>query len=402
MGLIEEIIGISNDLKSKVIKYNKRRFIFEEVKKNLNSNLFVGVAGLRGIGKTILLLQLAKDQEKSIYFSLDTIKEKFGLFDVIKELNQKYNIKYVYLDEIHNYSNWQFDIKKIYDLLDVKLVFTSSVAIEIVESKYDLSRRVTIIKMYPFSFGEFLYFKLDKQFEEINLNNLLKYNYNKYLEYQTYYQEYISGGSLPASFESESGIIIPNIVDKIINRDLVAIKKLDQTDISSIYLLLKYVANNSVDVVGYNNIAKNVGLTKYKVQQYLDCLEKAFVLNIVFPNTRNVLKEPKILFCLPFRYFLAKNPNDDILVGALREDFFVYHCFIKGLKISYIKSEKGQKLPDYLLSFNNEKYVFEIGGKNKSEKQFKGIDRSKIKTYLVQNPLGRDDALPLILFGLIE
>ena len=40
--------------------------------------------------------------------------------------------------------------------------------------------------------------------------------------------------------------------------------------------------------------------------------------------------------------------------------------------------------------------------KSKSEKQFKGLNRSKIKTYLVQNPLGGDDALPLIALGFLK
>ncbi len=397
MGFIENLLSISNEAKLKASKYIKKRFIFENVKKINKSNLFVGIAGLRGVGKTILLLQLALENKDSIYISLDLLKEKFDLYELVKELNQKYGLKYFYLDEIHNYLAWQQDLKKIYELLKVKLVFTSSIAIEVIESKYDLSRRVNIVKMYPFSFKEFLYFKINENID-LDFKKIFDYDSNKILIYQAYYQEYISGGSLPASFESESGIIIPNILDKIIHKDLVAIKKLGQEDIFNLNQMLKYIAGNPIEIIGYSNISKNLGISKYKVQQYLEHLEKAFVINIIFPNTRNVLKEPKILFSLPFRYFLAKDSNEDFVVGALREDFFVFQNVIKSNKIYYLKDKKGKKLPDYLVVINNEKYIFEIGGKNKSNKQIVEVS-NKIKSYLVQNPLGRDDALPLIAFG---
>lgn len=397
MGFIETVLAISNEAKLKASSYSKKRFIFEELRKSQESNLFIGVAGLRGIGKTILLLQLALENKNSVYISLDQLKEKFDLYDLVKELNQKYGLKYFYLDEIHNYLDWQQDLKKIYELLKVKLVFTSSIAIEVIESKYDLSRRVNILKMYPFSFKEFLYFKLNEDIS-IDFKDLLNYRYNKILVYQTYYEEYISGGSLPASFESESNIIIPNILDKIIYKDLVAIKKLDQNDITNINQLLKYIASNPIEIIGYNNIAKNLGLTKYKVQQYLEFLEKAFVINIIFPNTRNVLKEPKILFSLPFRYFLAKDVTEDFIIGALREDFFVFHNLIKLNKIYYLKDKKGKKLADYLIVYKTEKYIFEIGGKSKSNKQIVDVDK-KINSFLVQNPLGKKIAIPLVAFG---
>jgi len=64
------------------------------------------------------------------------------------------------------------DIKKIYDFLDIKIVFTSSASIDIIRSKYDLSRRVAIINMLPFSFREYLFFKKNTLVEKMSLDDI--------------------------------------------------------------------------------------------------------------------------------------------------------------------------------------------------------------------------------------
>jgi len=42
--------------------------IYEDVKKLLGNRLFIGIAGLRGVGKTVLLRQLSRELEDSLYF----------------------------------------------------------------------------------------------------------------------------------------------------------------------------------------------------------------------------------------------------------------------------------------------------------------------------------------------
>ena len=359
---------------------------------------------MRGIGKTVLLLQLSKKYENSIYISLDSIDEKFSLFDTIKELNTKYSIDYFFLDEIHNYINWQKELKTIYDFLNVKIVFTSSVALEIIESKYDLSRRVAVIKMQPFSFSEYIYFKYNKIMKSLHFENLFDIDTKEYNKYVAYFDEYMSGFSVPASLQSPSTIIIPNILEKIIERDLVALKKLDLQDIQNIRLTLKYIANNRVDVVGFSNISKNIGIHINKVKQYLELLEKTFVLQIIYPYSKNVMKEPKILFNVPFRSVLYNNINKDDLVGAIREEFFVFHLNNLELNIKYLKNDRGEKMPDYIITYKNRKIIFEIGGPGKTKKQLNACKEIPCcEKYLLQQPFENElGAHPLILLGFVK
>jgi predicted AAA+ superfamily ATPase len=65
--------------------------------------------------------------------------------------------RYLYLDEVHKYPNWAQEVKNAYDAhLELHIVFTGSSALEILNSRADLSRRAVVIDIQGFSFREFL------------------------------------------------------------------------------------------------------------------------------------------------------------------------------------------------------------------------------------------------------
>src|SRR3989338_10473146 len=190
---IEKIMELNNLAKEGVKKYKKRRYVYNSIKKMLSNKVFIGIAGLRGTGKTVLLRQLSLELQDSVYISLDALEHEIGLFELVNELNKNYGVKHVLLDEIHNYQNWQQEIKKIFDFLETKIVFTSSAAIDIVRSKYDLSRRVMIINIAPFSFREYLYFKKDIELDGISLDEVLgnyKELYKKIYLYESDFMDF--------------------------------------------------------------------------------------------------------------------------------------------------------------------------------------------------------------------
>ena len=82
----------------------------------------------------------------------------------------------------------------IYDFLNIDLIFTSSVSISLFESSYDLSRRVKILKMYPFSFREYIYFKENTLLDPLTLSDIYNENFKpEYLRYGYLFKEYITG-----------------------------------------------------------------------------------------------------------------------------------------------------------------------------------------------------------------
>ena len=110
-------------------KYPKKRFIADRLIKDRGKH-FVGLIGPRGVGKTVLFKQIASLHKNSIYISIDSANID-NLFELIKTLKEYYKYKIFFLDEIHYYKDYQKDLKTIYDFLNVKIFFTSSVSLSL-------------------------------------------------------------------------------------------------------------------------------------------------------------------------------------------------------------------------------------------------------------------------------
>ncbi len=378
-------------------RYPKRRELYSQVISKTGKN-FIGIVGPRGVGKTVLLRQIALESENSFYISADTLEED-DLFEIVKILIERYKIKLLLLDEVHFQKDYQQELKKIFDFLNIRLVFTSSVSLSIFESSYDLSRRVKLLYLYPFTFREYLSFKKDVSLPLITLDAIIKKEWlSEHLLYEYAFVDYLKGGILPFSLEEPDVYsVLRNILEKIIKKDIPSVVKLQINELPAIEKTLKFIGKSPVDGINFTSISKNVGITKYKAEQYVSLFQKAFVLNVIFPEGTNVLKEPKVLMYLPFR-LLYKSYQES--VGAIREDFFAEMLKMKGQPFSYLKTKRGAKTPDFLIKRGNEKIVIEIGGKGKGRQQFKDVVVSK-KLVLTHSQVIEGDRRPLSLLGFI-
>jgi predicted AAA+ superfamily ATPase len=138
-------------------KYSKQRSLYDLLLNEKGKHV-IGIVGARGVGKTILLKQLVSAIKNSLYISADTVIDE-DLFEVAKSAQEKYGIRYLCLDEIHYQPDYTFALKKMYDFLDTRIVFTSSASLALHASGADLSRRVKLHSLYPFSFGDYIRFK---------------------------------------------------------------------------------------------------------------------------------------------------------------------------------------------------------------------------------------------------
>jgi len=256
-----------------------------------------------------------------------------------------------------------------------------------------------LLYLYPFSFREYLFFKEDVFLPALTLDKIMKKQWpDEYLRYEYLFKDYLKGRLLPFSLE-ETDIysILKNILEKIIRKDIPSVAGLQVDELNAIEKTLKFIGKSPVDGINFTSVSKNIGITKYKAEQYIHLLEKAFVLNSVFPEGTNVLKEPKILMYLPFR-LLYKSYNESI--GAIREDFFAETMRMKDMAFSYLKTKRGAKTPDFLIKTESESIILEVGGKGKGRQQFKGIKGNK-KMILTDSADTDGIKRPLFLMGLL-
>src|SRR5665647_186578 len=150
---------------------------------NWNARL-IGIKGARGVGKTTLLLQYIKlhllsEIQSTLYVSLDSIWfSEHKLIDMVDQFVKRGG-RYLFLDEVHKYPQWSIEIKNIYDdYPELKVVFTGSSLLEILNARADLSRRAVVYTMQGLSFREYLNMELGMDFKSLELSYLLQHHYS--------------------------------------------------------------------------------------------------------------------------------------------------------------------------------------------------------------------------------
>ena len=145
-----------------------RKQYLDQLIQSKDLNLIKVITGVRRSGKSTLLLQYkdflvsqANIEKNIIYMNFESaewysIKDYADLYNYIKE---KYNKKklYILLDEVQNIEKWEKAINSLLVDIDCDIYITGSNAY-LLSSELTtlLAGRILTIKIYPFSFKEFL------------------------------------------------------------------------------------------------------------------------------------------------------------------------------------------------------------------------------------------------------
>lgn len=341
----------------------------------------VWFVGLRWVWKTTFLLQERIKQKNSLYISMDDLSLKnVDIFEMIKEINKAYSINVFYLDEIQSLVNWKNIIKNIYDILNVKIIFTGSSMIDLLKGSIDLSRRVLISKINIFTFLEYEKFywndfnllTLDdifrKTFEisKMNSSEISLIKFKKYLEFWQF------GYFFEFNDEITFKKLLQNSIRKSIYEDLVKFIDIHTTNIPKIEDLLALIASSASSKITINSLSNKIWLNNVTVAQYLEYLEKLgwlISINKFWNVSESIRKEKK--FYLTNTNLLSIFSSSLLDVSDfnwnLRETFVVSNLFRVKDKYNFEVFFKSRT--DIIILFKNWKKIeLEIWWKNKSRK----------------------------------
>jgi len=387
--IIDRIVIISKKLIKWAKKFKKRRYLYREIQK-IDPEYFVGIKGIRGVGKTVLMLQIAGETKNSVYFSADSsILKPFSLYEIVYSLRNR-GFENVFIDEIHKRGNWQEEIKTIYDEREVRIFFSGSSAIDIVYSSADLSRRVVLKELKPISLREFLNIRKGFNIPVYDIKTIIKKKKDltiKYAECIKFFEEYLEFGGVlyPKNGFYEA---LDNAIRKVIVDDLSALREIDVKYENNVYKFLYFIAKSHPFETNYTKVSKFLETSKTFVIKMVEDLEKAGIIKTVFPCAKkgiDIKREPKIYLTIPIRKYFEKK-GIKIEIGSLREEFFVNHFS----ELCYLKGKKGEKMPDFKLGDT----IIEIGGVSK--KRYQNPD------YIAIDGLNTsENKIPLFLFGFV-
>lgn len=394
---MERLFNLSRS-KAENANLDFQRYLFDYID---FSNRMIGIKGARGTGKTTMLLQRLKTlpSDVSLYFSLDDIFFSDNqLVSVAEEFVRKGG-KYLLIDEVHKYPNWSQELKNIYDNFpELTVIFTSSSALEINKGKFDLSRRAVIYELQGLSFREYLNFKYRTDFQILSLDEILSNQteiytrINSILKPFQYFENYLQKGYYPYFIENEQSywMRLNETINQVIENDLPAITNIDFSSMIKIKKLVFIIASLVPYTPNINQLAVQLNSTRDTVLRYLQLLHTAHILKWLTQDSWgiNFLNKPDKLYLENTNLAFALQ-NDRVNSGSLRETFF----------LNQVSLRHQVTLPKQGDFYVDNKFTFEVGGKNKTIKQIANIDNAFIVSDNID--YGFQNKIPLWIFGFL-
>lgn len=397
---MENLISFQNNLLSQLTG-DWQRYLYNDL--NTEERL-LGVKGLRGVGKTTLLLQhltrTPANQEKGLYVTADhPYFYKTSLFDLASQW-YSYGGELLLIDEVHKYANWSRELKLIYDgFPKLQVIFTSSSALDLYRGESDLSRRLVTQFLHGMSFREYLHLKHGFSFSVFPLEKILKNPGKSATEITSkikvlpLFKQYLKEGYFPftdVENSSSTSTKILQTINAVLETDLAFAKDYSVSNIEKIKKLLGVISVSAPFKPNISKIAQKLELGRNTVTSFLYHLEDAHILHLINKPNKGVshLQKPdKIYFeNTNFAYLFQESPN----IGNIRETFFANQLQNAGHSVHL------SPVSDFLV---DQKYTFEVGGKNKHQKQIAGTPNSFI--VLDETESGVANKIPLWLFGLL-
>lgn len=395
------------------ILINKYRTLLSKIPQNFVRGLdrrinwnarAICIEGARGTGKSTLMLQhIQKNlpREKTLYVSLDDLYFREHVFSDVASTFYKQGGRHLFADEVHKYPNWQQEVKNTYDFFpDLQLVVSGSSILALQESQADLSRRLLRYQLTELSFREFIALKEGMELPSYSLeaivsdpNTIVDELLQKITSPLKLFANYLTLGAYPFFMEGEEEFLIRvnQLINVIIDYDLPETKNMETATQGKLKKLV-YVLSTSVPFKP--NIAKlavQIGTSRARLLEMLHLLEKAQLVR----NLRSavygtsLMNKPEKIFLHNTSLIMALaegRPNK----GNLRETFFLSQLVNAEHKVTYPKTG------DFKV---DEKYLFEIGGKNKTGKQLAGEKNAFIAADDIE--YGNANKIPLWLFGFL-
>ena len=266
----------------------KRELYMEQVKRLIDKDLIKIITGIRRSGKSYFLNLIVEElknngveEENVIFIDLEhpkynSIETREQLDELIIPLIESGNHrKYLFLDEIQNVENWEISINSYYKSFDIDIFITGSNSkLLSKELATLLTGRYVEIRMYPFSFREFLLYKQE-------LGAVSVFDSQLHTDLENLFEEYLQYGGMPAVISAEEEdklVVLRDLYSSIFLYDVV--ERYQIRNMGLLKRITKFLIENVGNLISANSIYKylkqsKLGLTPNTIYNYLEYLENA-------------------------------------------------------------------------------------------------------------------------------
>jgi hypothetical protein len=207
-----------------------------------------------------------------------------------------------------------------------------------------------------------------------------------------YFPKFLKIGNYPyfGNNEEEYYQKLRNTVNLILEVDLQTTENLDFHTLAKLKRLLFVISSNVPFTPNIQKISDTIELNRNALVRALQLLNRAALIRMIYKQTRSIslLNKPDKIWMHNTNLMYAISGNQ-VEIGTIRETFFM-----QNLAHNHVLSlpEKGDILVD-------NKYLFEIGGRNKSKKQIADTENAFVVNDAIE--IGSQNSIPLWLFGFL-
>ena len=368
------------------------RYLYSEINWR---NRLLGLVGPRGVGKTTLVLQHIQqnlNKADTLYVTAEDFYFASNRLVDLADRFAKLGGKYLFIDEIHKYPDWAKELKLIYDYhSSLNVIFTGSSVLDIKKGSADLSRRAVVYHMQGLSFREYLALFHDIDANVFSLNEIIKHQVvlPQVPHPLALFGNYVERGYYPFSKEDDYDMRLRQIINQTLESDIPLYASMNVSTGRKLIQLLSIISQSVPFKPNMSKIAEMLGISRNNMADYLLYIEEAGLIAQLRDNTGGISGLGKVDKVYLDNTNLIFNLGDDIQnKGNIRETFFLNQTRVKHRVTSSAKTD-----------FSIGELNFEIGGRNKDQKQIKTVENG----YVVKDDIesGYLNTIPLWHFGLM-
>ena len=322
-----------------------RRDLMDEIDWN---DRLIGIKGTRGVGKTTVLLQYAKEKfgtdHSCLFINMNNFYfSKYTLVEFAAEFVKRGG-KVLLIDQVFKYPEWSHDLRACYEMFPtLKIIFTGSSVMRLKEENPELSGIVKVYYLRGFSFREYLNLQSGNCFRAYTLQEILENHEQiaktilRNVKPLDYFQDYLHHGFYPFFLEKRNfSENLLKTMNMMIEVDILLIKQIELKYLSKIKKLLYLLAVDGPVAPNVSQLATEIQTSRATVMNYIKYLADARLINMVYPKGEEFPKKPSKLMMhntnLMYSIYPVKVEEQDVLDTFFMKTLYKDHKLYKGDK----------------------------------------------------------------------
>jgi hypothetical protein len=309
------------------------------------------VSGLRRVGKSTLLAQMAHRLGKEIFYYINFEDDRLLGFqagdanDLYQLLVEIFGERKIFLvDEIQNIPGWEHFIRRFMEM-GLKFYITGSNASLLSrELGTHLTGRYVSIELFPFSFCEYL------QFRGQAIPNFQRMTTVEQARINSAFNAYLVSGGIPDALKYPGLPLLRSLYDDVLYRDIATRHRLGA--VTALKELAFYLISNPSGMVSFNRLKEHLRLGSVNtVISYIEYMENSwliFTLNRYSFSVKRQQIAPKKIYCIDTGMVNSVGFHYSPNTGKLLENLVFLTLRQQTKEIFYYMSSGGNEVDFYL------------------------------------------------------